>query len=114
MPSTRVEVLPLRNLPQGFGLDSVQYIDAAVDHHVLVYFPVALADKNFNKRMQQFIRKYEKDYFPDRPREEFQDSEFELWITGFDAPKKRVTFTMQSYYSGAAHFNQDSAVFIYH
>lgn len=114
MVTTRVDVLPLRHLPEGFRLDSLQYTDTTVDHTVLVYFPVAVADNNFNKRVQQFIRRHQKDHFPDRPHEEFQNSEFELWITGFDVENKHLKFTMQSYYSGAAHFNQDSAVFVYH
>jgi len=113
MPTTRVEVLPQRNLPEGFYLDSLQYIDSPFDHHVLVYFPVALSHKDFNKRMQQFMLKYVQEYSPEKTNEADQSSEFDLWITGFDAAKKRVKFMMQSYYSGAAHFNQDSAVFVY-
>ena len=119
-PTTRVEVIPLKQFPSGFQLDSVIRTDTSVSHNITLYFPASVTDLKWNKKVKSFLDKFVKDYYPEKglykeSEQKYQSSVFDMWVTSFETSDKEIkcTFKMQSYYSGAAHYNQDSATFIY-
>lgn len=111
MVTTRIEPRILRELPDGFSLDSISEIDTLTGHSMSTYFPRSTEDQEWNERLQKRLKKEERAYYPDRPIEPYASSEYELWVSRYDAEKNRFTFMVQSYYSGAAHYNMDSLSF---
>lgn len=113
--TTALNVVPLRQLPKGFHLDSIMKTDTISRHQTIIYYPVAETKAAFNKKLKTFIQKQEQDYIPDRKPEEYAYSSFDMWLISVDSVKKKqkFKFKMQSFYSGAAHYNNDSLVFVY-
>lgn len=113
--STALEILPLRQLPAGFYLDSMQETDQGLNHQIILYYPVSQTDQVFNRKLRLFMEKHAAGYKPDEKGDEYQSSSFDLWLIAEEhsGKKQRFTFRMQSYYPGAAHYNHDSAVFSY-
>lgn len=111
--STALKIVPLKQLPSGFHLDSVFKTDTLLNHQTTLYYPVSETDPSFNRRLRLFIEKQEKGYRPYEKGDEYESSFFDLWLVAeeYSGKKQRFTFWMQSYYPGAAHYNHDSAVF---
>lgn len=111
--STALKIVPLKQLPSGFHLDSVFKTDSLLNHQTTLYYPVSETDPSFNRKLRLFIEKQEKYYRPYEKGDEYQSSFFDLWLVAeeYSGKKQRFKFRMQSYYPGAAHYNRDSAVF---
>ena len=111
--STAMEIRPLRQLPAGFYLDSLQETDQGLNHQITWYYPVSQTDQAFNRKLRLFMEKHAADCKPGKKGDEYQSSSFDLWLIAEErsGKKQRFTFRMQSYYPGAAHYNHDSAVF---
>lgn len=113
--TTALNIVPLRQLPKGFYLDSIMKTDTVSGHQTIIYYPLAETNAAFNKKLKTFIQKQEHEYIPDRKPEEYAYSSFDMWLISVDSvqKKQKFKFKMQSFYSGAAHYNNDSAVFVY-
>ncbi|MES2131170.1 MAG: hypothetical protein V4506_02405 [Bacteroidota bacterium] len=113
--TTALNVVPLRQLPKGFHLDSIMKTDTVSGHQTIIYYPLAETNAAFNKNLKTFIQKQEHDYIPDRKPEEYTYSSFDMWLISVDSvqKKQKFKFKMQSFYSGAAHYNNDSITFVY-
>lgn len=111
--STALKIVPLKQLPSGFHLDSVFKTDTLLNHQTTLYYPVSETDPSFNRKLRLFIEKQEKYYRPYEKGDEYQSSVFDLWLVAEESGGKKqgFKFRMQSYYPGAAHYNHDSAVF---
>ena len=88
-------------------------MDTLTGHEVIVHFPVSEDDIKWNKKLKAKINDTKAGYYPDSEREPYSWSIFEMWVSGYTQgiEEDRFDFTMQSFYSGAAHYNMDSLKF---
>ncbi len=107
--STALPVEPLRQLPDGFYLDSISYEDTSINYYCNMYFLQSSADKRFNEEILDFVHNMEKG---EKPTEKNRPDQtlFMLWPTEVEVSKDDVicTFTDQSFTEGAAHYNHGS------
>jgi hypothetical protein len=104
--TTAVSVMPLKNLPSGYFLDSVSVLDSILFHHSTLYFPQAAHDEKLNAMIRAFCDLQVAKSLPDIPQDTMQNSVFELWLTDMQQYSQLLSmqFQDQSYYAGAAHY----------
>ena len=107
--TTALPVAPLRELPDGFYLDSISYEDTSINYYCNMYFLQSRTDKQFNEEILDFVHNMEKG---EKPTEKNRPDQtlFMLWPTEVEVSKGNVTctFTDQSFTEGAAHYNHGS------
>lgn len=99
--------------PNGFVEDSIFKFDSTTHHSTTLYFPQKPGDQTFNRMVSKYCDQHAEGYFPDGPREAFDNSEFSMWVVDMQLRGDIVSIQWkeQSYYSGAAHFTHGNPCF---
>lgn len=113
MNNTPIPIIPLRELPESFVLDSIFYEDEKFNFGAFILYPKSIADAVFNERVDQFIREHMNMEKPDNNSEE--RTTFGMWITEIYVSDEliRFTFAEQSFTEGSGHYNNWSGIMNY-
>jgi hypothetical protein len=105
--TTALPMASLTEYPEGFVEASLRSLDTASNHLTQLFFPQKFDDPAVNAVIRKYCEDYAKDYWPDRPIEEFAQSEFSMWVVDMHVTGDllSIQWMEQSFYSGAAHFN---------
>ncbi len=111
--TTAIAIDRFSDYPDGFVEDSIFKFDSTTHHSTALCFPQKPGDETFNRMVSKYCDQHAEGYFPDAPREEFDNSEFSMWVVDLQkhADIVSIQWKEQSYYSGAAHFSHGNPCF---